>query len=363
VQGFLRKRAPGLDIQQSDIRNPLLFCGSIRASAQLVLRSPAQLEAANAAISDTEALDQYVVTWVGENVQPRPSPSPGQSPPAVVGAPPAESPSPSRPPSKQSPQPEESPSPVPSPEVGKPSPAPSPKPADPEKPTEAPDGKPVMPSPLLPGGPRNGSDPPGSSGPLPLPDTEQKPAANQPQNGSQYAPLPKAVPQELVTGISIAASTMTTVTAAVTIATSVLSTVISAVAASATATVTIGSSVVVTVTAAIAQQGAILMQSVGGAQPAAATAATQARTMGAVLKAPNMQALSKVASKGSGLGVLFTLSQMQSIGTTGFMAPADMPGFKAVAGSMDWTVQLPVPFWDLTGGWWVGGWAAHHSPD
>jgi hypothetical protein len=93
----------------------------------------------------------------------------------------------------------------------------------------------------------------------------------------------------------------------------------------------------------------------------ATAAAQQAQQVGTVLNAPNMQALSKAASKGNGLGLMFTLDQMQSIGAAGLMAPADLPGFRAVAGSMEWTVQLPVPFWDFSGGWNGCILAASHS--
>jgi hypothetical protein len=60
----------------------------------------------------------------------------------------------------------------------------------------------------------------------------------------------------------------------------------------------------------------------------------------------SMQSLNKIASKGSGPVLLFMLDQMQSVASSGTMAPADMPGFQAVTGSMGWTTQLPVPFWD-----------------
>lgn len=59
----------------------------------------------------------------------------------------------------------------------------------------------------------------------------------------------------------------------------------------------------------------------------------------------------KVAGKGSGAVLLFMLDQMQSVATSGFMAPPDMPGFKTVTGSLSWTTQLPIPFWDSTSKW------------
>jgi hypothetical protein len=61
-----------------------------------------------------------------------------------------------------------------------------------------------------------------------------------------------------------------------------------------------------------------------------------------------VQGLNKVAGKGSGPVLFFMLDQMQSMASTGTMAPADMPGFKDVTASMSWTTQVPIPFWDST---------------
>jgi hypothetical protein len=51
----------------------------------------------------------------------------------------------------------------------------------------------------------------------------------------------------------------------------------------------------------------------------------------------------------TGPSIMFTLDQMQSLGASGAMAPADLPAFRAVAGSIGWTLQIPLPFLD-----WIG---------
>jgi hypothetical protein len=166
-------------------------------------------------------------------------------------------------------------------------------------------------------------------------------------------PVEKIVSEEFVTGISVAVGVVTTVTAAVASATTIIAAVATAIAATAavavTTTTAAGTSVIMTVAAA-AQQGLVAQQA-SAAQPVS-SAMRQAVTAG--LKAPALaqqgQHLQSIA-RGGGPSIFNTLDQMQAVGSSGALAPFDMASFRAVAGSMDWTLQLPLPFWDMTSGW------------
>ncbi len=90
-----------------------------------------------------------------------------------------------------------------------------------------------------------------------------------------------------------------------------------------------------------------VVSTVAAATSAGSTAST---TTAAVSAAPKtMSTVAKGVGKGPGSGLVTVLDQMQSVAATGAMAPADMPGFTAVAGAVGWTTQMPVPFWNDLG--------------
>lgn len=391
-------------ITKEDVADCVVTCGSIQLNAKLRLSDPAQAAVVKAAVADGTAISKYVEEVLQEKVIELLAPSMGpvsSSPaPASIPAPSGSSPVPSSTPGPSGPtatpapgtsspalvsNPEEQTtdtvqiSPVSQPSSSQPSvtitqlpsPADAPATLSPQVTTQSSQpasgervttGPTTSSTPVATGSPQTGAtdfvslDTTGSAA---VPATvEQKAASRLPDQGTIIIAGSKLVPQGLATGVTIASSTMATVTALVTMASSVASKFSAAAAAS----VTEGSNVVVTIATA-AQKSAAAVQSAGAGPFASAAAqsmkagsfataaAQQAQQVGTALRAPNMQALSKAASKGNGLGLMFTLDQMQSIGAAGLMAPADLPGFRAVAGSMEWTVQLPVPFWDFTGGW------------
>jgi hypothetical protein len=54
-----------------------------------------------------------------------------------------------------------------------------------------------------------------------------------------------------------------------------------------------------------------------------------------------LQALGKAGSAGGASITSSLLHQMQGVAASGSLAPSDMPGFQAVAGSGAWTNELP----------------------
>jgi hypothetical protein len=117
--------------------------------------------------------------------------------------------------------------------------------------------------------------------------------------------------------------------------------------------------------AAAAQQTIVVQQATIMAQPAvtiAARSAISTATAGLKAAAPGMsqvQVATKAASAanneatkaGSGPSIFFTIGQMQMAGASGVFAPDERSTFRAVAGSMEWTMQVPSPLWDVTSEW------------
>ena len=61
-----------------------------------------------------------------------------------------------------------------------------------------------------------------------------------------------------------------------------------------------------------------------------------------------LQALGKAGGGAGGGGPVTAvlLDQMQGVAASGSLAPGDMPGYQAVAGSGAWTNEVPLPFID-----------------
>lgn len=205
--------------------------------------------------------------------------------------------------------------------------------------------------------------PPGSD--LLLRDAGRMPAA---PTVAVAPPAPSSVvlSKEAVKSLEVTVGVVTTVAATVSATAAVVATVVSSIATTAaaavTATAAAGGSVAMTVAAAAQQT--LVVQQAAMAQPAttAARSAINTATAGLKAAAPGMSqvhaatkaasAANNVATKaGSGPSIFFTVGQMQMAGASGVFAPDEMSTFRAVAGSMEWTMQLPFPLWDLTSEW------------
>ena len=126
-----------------------------------------------------------------------------------------------------------------------------------------------------------------------------------------------AVPAKVADKLETAVVTLTTVTASVVAVTAMTTTVATAGISAA------GSTIMAASSAVVAKPGL--------AQGLAVTKALQTGSIGTASVGPDM---------------LYVLEQLQGIAATGGFAPIYMHGLRTVSGSLDWSVQVPVPFWD-----------------
>jgi hypothetical protein len=185
-----------------------------------------------------------------------------------------------------------------------------------------------------------------------------------------YSPTPQAllvnttlpeIPQPLVETLGTTVTTLTAVAATVSTATATATSVATsaavaiasaATAAAATAATTGGTVMTVAVAGASGMEKVApmmarqMVQSAASAAGVASNAATKAGVAGAEIA--GRQAI-QISSGRAPPGMQYSFDQLQAMASTCAMAPIDMRSYRGIFGSMEWTIQMPLPFWQYFG--------------